>query len=1041
MGQSRLCLGKGARCYLAGSLVALATISSQAAVLFEDDFNRGIPGWTAIQPAGAYLDGPLRWQYDIVSGGFVETSNLYTDNSTFSPSSVAPMLINDTQTAVNFTYSARLTAGDDDGFGLIFGYSHETDFYRVTFARQTRSGFPWTGWSVDQKVEGISTILFGAGTPGYVQTFVNTANRPFDVTIVVDTQNRLTLTVVDNPTVSPTTYSLVVNQPLPGPANGQVGLMTWGMSGATPKGFRIQNLSLSPAGLAGNPNALTNWTSVVPPRASGSTALSGGNAQPLWSLSVGPGGPYGTLVENSDCLGGNDAAGQVDFTGPTLVAGDVTWTNYVVATRIIPADDDGHGILVRYQNSTNFYRIALRSQSSTTGPFRGLSIQKNINRTYTEVFHENSVQYDPLPGIPYDLVATISNTSLQVLVVSDPEGAAQPYNYGPFTVTGLSSGKIGLFSWAMAQTEFDFVSVQSGTALYVSSPFGTPNPAKGLTGFAPGSLINATAGVVVTNEPGIRRLPTGWTGSGSVPASGSASNVNFTLNTVSHLHWLWRTEYHLAVTNGPGGTVSAVPAEWLPEATNVTLVAQADNGFVFAGWTGDLLSTSPTLNFSMTQPYTLVATFAADSDGDGLPDSWELAYFGTLLATPGGDPDGDGRSNLQEFRDGTNPLVPDIFRIESLRLVNNQSILTISNNTGTRYGVQNTISLPANWATIGTTQFANTFTSALPSSSNAFYRLQQPSRPAEAAPFVPGSWSLVVLPDTQIYSESYPELFKDQTRWIVANKDRYNIKYVLHLGDIVNVPMATTQWVNAKAAMSLMDGVVPYAFVTGNHDHGSSGVASDRATIVNTYFPVSTYTSWPTFGGTMEPNHIENSYHLFSAGGVDWLILALEWGPRNSPVAWANQIVTNYPNRKVILITHAYMYYDDMRYDWATKGASQSWNPYSYGTANDPGGTNDGEDLWKKLVKIHPNFVMVFNGHVLNDGLGRLSSTNDFGNVVHQMLVNYQMKALGGEAYLRLVEFLPDGKTVQVKAYSPLYGTYKTDPQNQFILTLQPPLQ
>jgi hypothetical protein len=142
----------------------------------------------------------------------------------------------------------------------------------------------------------------------------------------------------------------------------------------------------------------------------------------------------------------------------------------------------------------------------------------------------------------------------------------------------------------------------------------------------------------------------------------------------------------------------------------------------------------------------------------------------------------------------------------------------------------------------------------------------------------------------------------------------------------------------------------------------------------------------------------------------------------------------------VILITHAYAYSDDTRYDWAAKGGAQLWNPHTYGTANDPDGTNDGEELWTKLVKIHPNFVMVFNGHVLNDGLGRLSSTNDFGNVVHQMLVNYQMNALGGEAFLRLVEFLPDGKTVQVKAYSPLYGTYKTDSQNQFVLTLQPPL-
>ena len=56
------------------------------------------------------------------------------------------------------------------------------------------------------------------------------------------------------------------------------------------------------------------------------------------------------------------------------------------------------------------------------------------------------------------------------------------------------------------------------------------------------------------------------------------------------------------------------------------------------------------------------------------------------------------------------------------------------------------------------------------------------------------------------------------------------------------------------------------------------------------------------------------------------------------------------------------------------------------------------------------------------------------------MLVNYQMQPLGGEARLRLMEFRPDGQTVQIKAYSPLYGNYKTDTQNQFTLTLDPPL-
>jgi hypothetical protein len=50
------------------------------------------------------------------------------------------------------------------------------------------------------------------------------------------------------------------------------------------------------------------------------------------------------------------------------------------------------------------------------------------------------------------------------------------------------------------------------------------------------------------------------------------------------------------------------------------------------------------------------ATLYIDSDGDGLPDSWEQTYFGNLTGQRGGgDADGDGVSNLNEFFDGTNP--------------------------------------------------------------------------------------------------------------------------------------------------------------------------------------------------------------------------------------------------------------------------------------------------------------------------------------------------------------------------------------------------
>jgi hypothetical protein len=44
-----------------------------------------------------------------------------------------------------------------------------------------------------------------------------------------------------------------------------------------------------------------------------------------------------------------------------------------------------------------------------------------------------------------------------------------------------------------------------------------------------------------------------------------------------------------------------------------------------------------------------------DSDGDGLPDAWELQHFTNLDQTSSGDPDNDGLTNAQELAIGTDP--------------------------------------------------------------------------------------------------------------------------------------------------------------------------------------------------------------------------------------------------------------------------------------------------------------------------------------------------------------------------------------------------
>jgi hypothetical protein len=46
-----------------------------------------------------------------------------------------------------------------------------------------------------------------------------------------------------------------------------------------------------------------------------------------------------------------------------------------------------------------------------------------------------------------------------------------------------------------------------------------------------------------------------------------------------------------------------------------------------------------------------------DSDGDGLPDSWEMARFQNLDESSDGNPDGDGHDNAAEYEGGSNPAL------------------------------------------------------------------------------------------------------------------------------------------------------------------------------------------------------------------------------------------------------------------------------------------------------------------------------------------------------------------------------------------------
>ena len=302
-----------------------------------------------------------------------------------------------------------------------------------------------------------------------------------------------------------------------------------------------------------------------------------------------------------------------------------------------------------------------------------------------------------------------------------------------------------------------------------------------------------------------------------------------------------------------------------------------------------------------------------------------------------------------------------------------------------------------------------------------------------------GSWTLAVFPDSQSLTKLDPDVFVRQAEWVAAHRESHNIRFVAHLGDITdnNLP---EQWRNAKKAMDVLKQAgVPYSLLPGNHDLGAGGKCLDRSTLMNEFFSPGDYVN---SGGVIyfETGRLENTVHTFPTPHGDFLVIALEFGPRDEVIGWADKLIAEHPSHTVIVTTHAYMYFDDTRYDFSKHGTAQTWNPNTYGVAK-LSAVNDAESIWRKLLSRHANIRFMLSGHVLNDGTGLLTSTGKDGAKVHQILSNYQMgvkpdRPFHGGGYFRLMQFLPDKKTVRVRTYSPWLDQWFTDASQQFELVL-----
>ena len=193
-------------------------------------------------------------------------------------------------------------------------------------------------------------------------------------------------------------------------------------------------------------------------------------------------------------------------------------------------------------------------------------------------------------------------------------------------ISGVQSDILAIGSLRMADAgQFRCVVTNSGgttfsqsarlvvnPTLTVTSPHGLASPGLGAQTFTTGTLVNASvSGSPVLDTSGtMRYVATGWTGTGSVSASGATTQTSFMIGSDSTLNWTWKPQYKLTATVSPAGsgTVSS-PTDWCDVAGLMTLSANPDRFHTFDHWSGDLSGSTAQALLPMTGPRSVTAHF------------------------------------------------------------------------------------------------------------------------------------------------------------------------------------------------------------------------------------------------------------------------------------------------------------------------------------------------------------------------------------------------------------------------------------------------
>ena len=275
-------------------------------------------------------------------------------------------------------------------------------------------------------------------------------------------------------------------------------------------------------------------------------------------------------------------------------------------------------------------------------------------------------------------------------------------------------------------------------------------------------------------------------------------------------------------------------------------------------------------------------------------------------------------------------------------------------------------------------------------------------RNADDTPRSQYDFTLAVESDTQYYNEEFHQHQTAIHDYLLDERSDLNLQYLFHTGDIVDDYDQLWQWDYADPEYRKLDAAgLPYGVLAGNHDVGHKEV---DYTNYGTYFGADRYQANPWWGGDYKNNR--GHYDLITAGGIDFLMLYMGWGPGDDEIAWMNEVLAQYPERIVVLNLHEYM---------LTTG----------GLGPIP------QQIYDEVIATNPNVRMVFSGHY-HDAYTRIDGFDDDGDgtddrQVYQILFDYQGLPEGGLGYLRLLHFDNENQQIIARTYSPSLDDYDAD--------------